>query len=221
MRSFPKRTHSVVKAATIKRLEPKPLLALFAAFLALMMVVALASGCAPPEEAEAPEAEEVPDVDLEDDPAEDASADEASADIGEVRIVELADLQSALEETRGRVAVVNFWATWCAPCVKEMPEFVAFYEQYDVDDVAFISVSVDHPDTVDDSVGPFVVDHNIPFDVMVIAAQPEELSEAIGYQFTGAVPVTLVYDQEGEIQESWLQELKLADLQEAVDPLLS
>jgi len=203
---------------------------LIAVTVTLMLLVAMMAGCEAPEdpeavtapeengpEAEAHEPEEpaAPEADV--DPEEDVEAEVK----GDVTIVDAAELKEAVEAGHGRVTVVNFWATWCPPCVNEMPYFVEFYEQYPADEVAFVSVTADAVATIDDTVKPFLAEREIPFDVLVIEAQPDEVAQALDITFTGALPVTLIYDQDGELVQEWHEELVLADLEEVVNPLLA
>ena len=86
----------------------------------------------------------------------------AHAAVPEVTVISTDKLAKVLASHRGKIVVVNFWATWCPPCVAEMPEFVEFYEKTKGADVLLLSVSADHPDTIDSHVKPFVARHGLP-----------------------------------------------------------
>lgn len=141
-----------------------------------------------------------------------------------VEVVTAAELAERLRGARGKVAVVNLWATWCPPCVAEMPELARFAQQYADDErVAFFSVSVDHPDTLESAVRPFVRERELPFPVLVAGGtDPSDVAAAIGesVDWQGAVPATFVLDPQGAIQAQWLQELTAEQLGAAVAPLL-
>lgn len=141
-----------------------------------------------------------------------------------VEVVTAAELAERLRGSRGKVAVVNLWATWCPPCVAEMPELARFARQYADDErVAFFSVSVDHPDTLESAVRPFVQERELPFPVLVAGGtDPSDVAAAIGesVDWQGAVPATFVLDPQGAIQAQWLQELTAEQLGAAVAPLL-
>ena len=221
------------RAVAVARQASDMRLPAIAITLAFLLLVGFMAGCAPEEAVDAPDDAEAQDVegpeladpvvtadevvDVEPEADQDTSAEVK----GDVTIVNAAELKEAVEAGHGRVTLVNFWATWCPPCVNEMPYFVEFYEKYPEDEVAFISVTADAVRTIDDTVKPFLANREIPFDVLVIEAQPDEVSEALQINFTGALPVTLIYDQDGELVQEWHEELVLADLEEVVNPLLA
>ncbi|MFO7774675.1 MAG: TlpA disulfide reductase family protein [Candidatus Hydrogenedentota bacterium] len=167
------------------------------------------NGASEPEEAESGE-----DVE---------TGDEAEAIDAEERItlVDMDALTEVVEEGQGTVTVVNFWATWCPPCLNEMPHLVEFYETHGGDGVTFISVTADAPRTIDSAVAPYMTREDIPFHVYVMdGIQPPDVAEGLDIDFRGALPVTVIFDQEGDVAAHWEEEITLADLEEAVDPLL-
>jgi len=140
---------------------------------------------------------------------------------GAIAVVDTARLVSKLSGARGAVVVVNFWATWCPPCVKEMPELARFHTEYSAKGVVFVSVSVDHPDLIDESVRPFVKKHALPFAVLVLnESAPEQVGKALKVDWDGAVPATFVFDKDGALRKAWYEEIAFGDLAGAVDPLL-
>ena len=75
----------------------------------------------------------------------------ASAAVEQVFASRLADLKGGvqpLEQWRGRVLVVNFWATWCAPCREEIPGFVRLQQRYGERGLTFVGIAIDQPDKV-------------------------------------------------------------------------
>jgi len=140
---------------------------------------------------------------------------------GAITVVDTARLVDEVAGARGSVLVVNFWATWCPPCVKEMPALARFYGEYSGKGVAFLSVSVDHPDLVDESVRPFVTAHALPFGIFVLdEPDPEKAGSGLKVDWGGAVPATFVFDRHGTLQRAWYEEITLSELARTVDPLL-
>ncbi|MEZ4875095.1 MAG: TlpA disulfide reductase family protein [Flavobacteriaceae bacterium] len=91
------------------------------------------------------------------------------------------------------VYVVNFWATWCKPCVKELPAFEKLNEQYRKQGVKVLLVSLDFPDKLEKGVLPFLEKNQIQSDV-VLLDDPDANNwiPKISEQWSGAIPATLV-----------------------------
>jgi len=133
------------------------------------------------------------------------------------------DLAAAVDAERGKVLVVNFWATWCPPCVKEMPDLVKFYLAADGDETAFISVSADLEGELERALKPFVQKRRIPFPVYVINALPDEMLEALGWEtdWDGALPATFVLDSQGEMRKTWIRGITFEELSRVVEAVRS
>jgi thiol-disulfide isomerase/thioredoxin len=133
------------------------------------------------------------------------------------------DLVKRVKAERGKVLVLNFWATWCPPCIAEMPEFVKFHEQYAASEfVTFLSVSADAPELIPETVEPFVRERNLPFDTLVNGPEdPTPFNEGVGIDWHGGLPATFVFDPDGKLVHTWFEEVTLADLKAVVDPLIA
>ena len=92
--------------------------------------------------------------------------------------------------------VINFWATWCAPCVKEMPAFVKLQETYEDQKLKIILTSMDFGRNVDQRVNAFIEKHNISSKV-VILDDPDSNSwiGKVNPKWTGGIPATLIYNK--------------------------
>jgi len=91
--------------------------------------------------------------------------------------------------------LVNFWAMWCAPCVKELPYIEAFAEKHP--DVEVILVSLDFPKDIDTKLKPFLEDKNINAKV-VLLDDPDANSwiDQINPNWTGAIPYTILFNKD-------------------------
>lgn len=142
-------------------------------------------------------------------------------DASSITIVTADDVREAVDAGHGRVTIVNFWATWCPPCVAELPYFAQVYEEYERDRLHFLSISADHPETIEDAVEPFLEQRELPFPILLMDAMPDDITEALQADFPGNLPVTLLYDANGDIAQRWDREVTFEELQEAIDALMT
>ena len=99
-----------------------------------------------------------------------------------------------LELEGSKTYVVNFWATWCAPCVKELPHFEEIQKNYK-DDVEVILISLDFPHQYKTKLQPFIQKHQLTSKVIVLD-DPDMNAwiPKIDSDWDGAIPVTLIYN---------------------------
>ncbi|HXJ90544.1 MAG TPA: TlpA disulfide reductase family protein [Candidatus Binatia bacterium] len=105
----------------------------------------------------------------------------------------LADLQGKawrLGDLKGKVVLVNFWATWCPPCRKEMPDLQALYDKYK--DQGFVVLSISDEDAA--KVAPFVAERKITYPVLLDPGR--KVNEAFVVE---GIPKSFVYDREGKL----------------------
>ncbi len=90
--------------------------------------------------------------------------------------------------------VVNFWATWCAPCVKELPHFEALQENYK-EEIEVILVSLDFPHQYESKLKPFIQKYQLQSKIVVLD-DPDMNSwiPKIDPQWDGAIPITVIYN---------------------------
>lgn len=137
----------------------------------------------------------------------------------DIDLVNAEAVSRLLASAKGKVLVVNVWATYCIPCVEEMPELAAFYRERDAKTVEFLSLSADFPYSVDDVVKPFVAEKSLPFAVHVLNVPPDDLIGVLGVKdakWGGELPATFVFDATGALRKFWLERVHLQDLGAAV-----
>lgn len=105
----------------------------------------------------------------------------------------LDDLQGTkwkLKDMRGKVVLVNFWATWCPPCRKEMPSLERLYQRFSGHGLVILAISEEDPDKV----RPFIGKMNITFPVLLDPGRKvNDLFQVEG------IPKTFIYDREGKL----------------------
>ncbi len=116
----------------------------------------------------------------------------ASEKIG-VKEVKWPSLDTLLHSDSDTTYVINFWATWCGPCVKELPHFEALKRNYASHKVRILLVSMDFAKEIEDRVIPFVVHHKLKNTVWLLN-EPDANSwiEKVDASWSGALPATLI-----------------------------
>ena len=116
------------------------------------------------------------------------------AKIATVKSLNYQQLKPLLEKQDNKIYVVNFWATWCAPCVKELPYFEKIGAEYKSKNVEVLLVSLDFPKQVSTKLIPFINKNNIQSEVVLLDDFNEDIwIKAIDATWSGALPATLIY----------------------------
>ncbi len=129
------------------------------------------------------------------------------ADLWSMRFERPAGGELVMAELRGKPVLVNFWATWCAPCVAEMPMLDQFQRDHAAQGWRVVGLAIDNPDPVRD----FVKRRNVEFAVGMLGFAGSELARELGNS-SGALPFSVVYDRSGNVQHRKLGALKPEDL---------
>lgn len=103
-------------------------------------------------------------------------------------------LETYFNQKNDTLYVVNFWATWCVPCVKELPHFEKMNKKYKNEKFKMILVSLDFPKMIESRVIPFIKNKNLQAEVVVLN-DPDANSwiEKVAKEWTGAIPATVIY----------------------------
>ena len=113
-----------------------------------------------------------------------------------LKAVQYEELKAVFEQNDDVLYVVNFWATWCGPCVEELPEFMEVNAEY-ANDPKFkmILVSLDNVKELEKTVKPFIAKHNIATDVYLLDdnKRMNMWIPAFDPAWTGAIPATVFY----------------------------
>jgi thiol-disulfide isomerase/thioredoxin len=104
------------------------------------------------------------------------------------------DLAPVFEFQNDTTYVINFWATWCKPCVEELPYLEQIHEVYAGQAVKVILVSLDFPSQVESKLIPFMEEWKLQSDVVVLTdGKYNDWIGRVSEEWDGAIPVTLIY----------------------------
>lgn len=118
-----------------------------------------------------------------------------------VTIVRFDQLKQMVDRPNDTVYVVNFWATWCAPCVKELPQFEALRQQYANKKLNVLLVSLDDKKTVTTKVNPFIRNRKIWSRVVLLdESDLNTWVDKLAPEWSGALPMTLILNKHRSIR---------------------
>jgi thiol-disulfide isomerase/thioredoxin len=114
----------------------------------------------------------------------------------------------SMDGFRGRPLVINFWATWCPPCVEEMPLLDGFYQENSSKSWQIVGVAIDQPSAV----RRFLAAQPVHYPIALGGVNGNHLGRQLGNE-TGSLPYTLVLDAQGRVLQQKLGRLDPQDLQ--------
>lgn len=105
--------------------------------------------------------------------------------------------QVSLSDFKGKVVILDFWATWCPPCVKEIPHFIALYEQYKDQGFAIVGISVDRGGI--SVVKSFARKYRVNYPILMTDGRVDK-----AYGGIPSIPTTFVIDKAGNIRQKYV-----------------
>lgn len=136
-----------------------------------------------------------------------------------VPIVTFEQFMAHVEKNNTKIHVVNFWATWCKPCVQELPHFVRLQREYAGKNVMISFISLDFKKDYDKLLVPFVKKRKMTNVLLLDAPNPNQWIDRVNKDWSGAIPCTLVVPpastgkpsvfHEGEIEYEQLKTIVL------------
>jgi thiol-disulfide isomerase/thioredoxin len=131
----------------------------------------------------------------------------ASTNLYAQTLNDLSGKPQSLAQWKGKPLLVNFWATWCGPCVQEMPELSALAKEEAGKRFNVIGLGIDSPSAMSE----FAVKHNISYPLYVGGMGGTELSRAFG-NTNGGLPFTVLIGADGQVRKTYLGKLKFDEL---------
>lgn len=141
---------------------------------------------------------------------------EATAALFEATFPDADGRPQPLSQWRGRLLVVNFWATWCPPCVEEMPLLQQVRDAYRERGVEVIGLGIDSPAKI----AAFRDRHRLTLPLLVAGTGGSDLNRALG-NISGALPYTVLIGTDGRVREKHLGQVQPQQLRRWLDTALS
>ncbi len=123
--------------------------------------------------------------------------------------------QRHLSEWQGKIIAINFWATWCAPCREEIPDFVELQRQYNSAGLQFIGITLQQTEEIVDFIAAF----NVNYPSLVGGNEVIKIAKKLGNGI-GALPYTVIIDRSGRIVFTRRGRLSKSEAESVIQTLL-
>ncbi len=128
---------------------------------------------------------------------------------------DLAGKKQALSNWRGKILIINFWATWCPPCRQEIPDFVEVYKKYQDKDVVIVGIALDERDPV----AAFAQEYGITYPMLIGGEEGYDFAAQLGNSTSG-IPFTVVLDRTGHVTYVAVGAMRRAELEKQIAKML-
>ncbi|MFC2124843.1 TlpA disulfide reductase family protein [Bacteroidota bacterium] len=136
----------------------------------------------------------------------------------EAKVIKVTDLERMIHSKEEGISVINFWATWCKPCVMEMPYFEALNQSSDYPEVTVQFISVDFVENLESKVKKFIRKKNIKSEVFLIDnIDYNSWIDKVDKSWSGAIPATLIIHGQSGKRKFYEKEFKEGELEKIVN----
>jgi thiol-disulfide isomerase/thioredoxin len=150
-----------------------------------------------------------------------AGAAPAGENPADILPVDETTVREIIHGLKGKVVVINVWATWCEPCVEEFPDLLRLRRAYSDRGLDLVFVSVDDPRKREKEVRRFLSRMGVEFPSYIKQTRNDEaFINTFNPQWSGALPATFIYDRTGKQVHTLTDQQTFEDLSTLVEPLI-
>lgn len=137
-----------------------------------------------------------------------------------ISVIKITDLEKRINNNSDTTYIVNFWATWCVPCVKELPDFDSIGKSYRFEKVKMLLISMDFKEDLDSKVIPFYLKKKLQSEVYVLdEVNGNYFIPKVSDKWTGAIPATLIVNAQKKYREFYESKLDYLFLEKEIEKI--
>ncbi len=139
----------------------------------------------------------------------------------QVEVYDFERFKPLLNVSNDTTYVINFWATWCVPCVKELPDFEKIHAKYKDDKFKMLLVSLDFRRNLEDRLIPFIAKNDLQAEVIMLH-EPDANAwiPQVDPHWSGAIPATLIYNRSKDFKSFHEGSYTYDELNSIIKPLI-
>lgn len=132
-----------------------------------------------------------------------------------IQVVDSKWYQELKNKKNDTTYVINFWATWCIPCVNELPAFEKLYQTYQKEKMSIVLVSLDFVNKIKEIVIPFLQKKKITLPVVLLHEKGGEWINNIDTNWSGAIPLTIMWNHAKKEYKMLEKEINFEELEKS------
>lgn len=135
-----------------------------------------------------------------------------------VRVIKFAELEKLMQQSSDTLHIINFWATWCKPCIAELPNFEKANAAYKNKNVKIVLVSLDFAEDLTKKLIPFVKKRNIQSEVVLLDEMDYNAwIDKVSPAWQGDIPATLIFNNARKQRAFYAKEFKEGELEKLIE----
>ena len=137
-----------------------------------------------------------------------------------IPVIKVGELEKRIYNSSDTTYIVNFWATWCAPCVKELPDFDSISKSYKDQKVKVLLVTMDFKEDMETKVKPFVNKKKIYSEIQLLdESNADYFIPKIANEWTGALPATVIINNKKNVKHFFEKKLNYEFLRTEIETI--